>query len=130
MSRQRSAPLRHGAARCVSISKAEWPARPAAWNQEPMRRSRENGVEGNSFRGGLWREFRKGTRHNSRAFLHGDNFVDGHVGELLDLPARPGNFQRIDLGPLAQPEENARIACRHVAHAALGLLPMRNSFPW
>src|ERR1700681_5002401 len=128
MSLQPSEPLQHGAARRVSTSTAELPARPAVWNREPMRRNQENGVEETSFRGDLCREFRKWMRHDSRAFFYRNNFVDRHAGELLDLPARPGYFQGIDLGPFAEPKENARIACRHVAHAALGLFDMRNSF--
>ena len=66
--------------------------------------------------------------HNSGAFFHRDDLVDGHVGQSIDLAARPGDFQGFDLRALAQTEVNSRIAGRHVAHAAFGLLDVHEAF--
>src|SRR5258708_4926654 len=128
MLRWDSKQLRLRAGRYASISRAEWRARPAAWSREESRRNRGIVAEENSFADYLWRDFRKLMRHNPRAFFDRDDFIDGHVGQLFHQSGGPGNFQRIDLGAFAQPEENAWIARRHIAHSALGLLDARNSF--
>src|SRR2546421_1026223 len=68
------------------------------------------------------------ARHNSRAFLDGDDLVDGHTRQLICLPARPSDFERFDLRALAQAKMNSRIAGRHVAHAAFGLFDVGDAF--
>ncbi len=66
--------------------------------------------------------------HYSGAFFHGDDLIYGQVGQLLYLAAGPGDFERFDFSALAEAEENSRIAGRHVAHPAFGLLDMHESF--
>src|SRR5271154_116153 len=75
----------------------------------------------------LAHEPRKGMRHNSHAFLDGDDVVDRHVRQAIDAPAGPGDFQRIDFGALAQSKCNARIAGRHIAHPAFCLLDVHET---
>ena len=48
-------------------------------------------------------------------------------GQLVHLPAGPGNGERLDLRSLAQSEMNARIARRHIAGAALGLVDLNHA---
>src|ERR1700689_2155064 len=61
---------------------------------------------------------RKITRHNSSAFFHRDDSVDGHIRQPIHLAAQPRNFKRIDLAPFSQPKMDPWIAGRHVAHPA------------
>ena len=42
----------------------------------------------------------------------------GKFVSLLDLPAGPCDFERIDLGSLSQAKQNSWVAGGHVAHAA------------
>src|SRR5205809_7826359 len=85
--------------------------------------SRENAAAEDSF----VRDPGKIARNNSYAFLDGDDLVDGHIRQFIHLTARPSDLQRLDLRSLAQTKMNARITRRHVAHAALGLLDVRDA---
>src|ERR1700733_13967512 len=69
----------------------------------------------------------KRLRDNPGTFFGGEDLVDGHVGQLLQLATRPGDFERFDFGAPAQAKENSWIVGRHVAHAALGLLDVHES---
>src|ERR1700722_9126028 len=72
--------------------------------------------------------FRKRMRHDSRALFHRDDAVDRNTRKLVDLPARPSNFERIDLAAFAKPKLNARIIRRHVAHSTFNLFDVRDAF--
>src|SRR5712691_2548928 len=63
----------------------------------------------------LW----KVARHKSGALLDGDDPVDWHIRQSIHLPARPSDFQRLDLGAFPQTKMNPGITRRHIAHAAL-----------
>src|SRR6267143_2629281 len=71
----------------------------------------------------LW----KVARHNSCALLDGDDPVDRHIRQSTHMPARPSDFQRLDLGSFPQTKMNPRIIRRHIAHSALGLLNVCDS---
>src|SRR5215469_10368966 len=85
--------------------------------------NRGNAAGQNSFAGHLG----KGSGHDSGTFLDGDDAVARDVGELVDLAAGPGDFQRIDLGASSQAKMNARIAGGHIAHATFGLFDVRDA---
>jgi hypothetical protein len=52
--------------------------------------------------------------HYTLTFSHRNDLVDGNIGDFVDLAAGPGDDKRVDLGVLAKPKVNARIARRHV----------------
>src|SRR5216684_6168099 len=104
----------------ASASRSVLPRRVA---DEPRNRRRGNFIYWLSLA-----RFWKWMRHDSCAFLYRDDFVGRHVGQFLHQTARPGDFEGIDSCALAEAEENARIACGHITHAAFGLFDVRNSF--
>ncbi len=73
----------------------------------------------------LW----KVARHNSCALLDGDDPVDRHIRQSIHMPARPSDFQRLDLGALPTNQNEYRSSLSpHIAHAALGLFDVRDPF--
>src|ERR1700730_1311093 len=127
-----SAALRLRAGRCASISRAEWRARRVVYGRVRPRICREKFCAVISSARCLWGDLRdyfwKWARNNSRTFFDGNDFIDGHVCQFFHQATGPGDFQRVDFCTLAEAEENARIVCGHVAHAALGLLDVGDSF--
>src|SRR5579872_2094308 len=85
----------------------------------------ETGIYNLSFR---TLELRKTPRNNAASFFNRNNLIGRHVRELIDLTARPGDFERFDFWALAQAEMNPRIAGRHITAAAFGLLELDESF--
>src|SRR5579859_1284877 len=117
--------------RCGSISRAGWLGRPAACRRARRKKTRGTCDGGNSLGGldrGLGANYWKRVGHDSSAFFYGDDSVDGHAGQFFNQPAGPSDFERIDFGAFAEAEKNARIACGHITHAALGLFDVGGTF--
>src|SRR5271165_3123660 len=54
--------------------------------------------------------FRKWVRDDSGTFFDGDDLINRHICQLVDLSAGPGDDERFDLGSLAKAKMNAWIA--------------------
>src|SRR5271163_867929 len=74
------------------------------------------------------RYFRKRMRNDSRSFFDGDDRINRHIRQLVDLSAWPCDHERFDLGSLAKAEMDSRITGRHIARPALCLLDLREPF--
>src|ERR1035438_937786 len=72
--------------------------------------------------------FRKLSGNDPHAFFDGDGLIDGHIGELIDDPTGPRDFQRFYCLSPSQAEGNARVVRGHVASASLGLPVLDESF--
>src|SRR5207302_6365815 len=86
------------------------------------RRQRPPKTRGSAVASSFARYLGEDASYDARAFFDRDDFVDGDIRELVYLPARPRDFQHVNLRPFSQTKLNPRVVRRHTAHPALGLL--------
>ena len=73
-----------------------------------------------------YHDLRECSRHNSVAFFNRNDLIDWHVPQPIDLATWPRNFQGLDGRALPKTEVNSGITRRHIPHASLSLLDLRN----
>ena len=56
------------------------------------------------------------------AFLDDQEHIHGEIREGFFQAAGPPDFERVHAGAIAEAEEDARVLCGHVAHAAFRLV--------
>src|ERR1700727_1566399 len=110
------------------VARASVKLLPSRKRDEPRKRLRGKIIACDDYRDSSGRHFGERMGNHARAFFDRDDGIDGYVCQLIDLAAGPGDYQRLDLGSLAQAKMNSRIAGRHIAASALGLLYMHEPF--
>ena len=68
------------------------------------------------------------VRNDGRPFLYNDDLVDRNLGEVFHLRGGLRDLKRLDGLSLAEATMDVRVICRHVAHAAFGLLYLCEAF--
>src|ERR1700677_1602191 len=100
--------------------------------EEPRKRRRGKIIDCDDYRDSGWPSSARYPWERmsdaARAFLDGDDLIDGHIGQFVYLPAGPRDHERFDFGSLAQAKMNPRIAGRHIARSTLRLFHLRKPF--
>src|SRR5271170_6262041 len=84
------------------VARASVSVLPSMKRDEPRKRLRGKIIAWDDYRDSSGRHFGKRMRDNARAFFDRDDAIDGHVHQLVNLAAGPGDHQRLDFGSLAQ----------------------------